>query len=127
MLRPRVQVRERRRPRRLEAERLVDRRGELRRQCGLQADERHTRDTALAPDIDAVRRMRIDDHAVTTMSVADRRDAVTVRAATGNETRRTYPRPHRRGGDVEFAVAFERAPKLRQRIRITRSDVEHEA
>ena len=117
MLRPRLEALERRRPRRLAAERLADRRGELRRQRGLDADERDRGVAVLEPDLEPVRRVRVDDDAVAPLDVADRRDAVGVGAAPGHESGRPHRGPRVGAAEVEAAVALELRPQRAQRRR----------
>ena len=110
------------------AERLADRCGELRgsavsTQISGTAGSRRSQ-----ADLDAVRRVRIDDHAVTRRDVADRREPVGVRAASGHEARGLHVVPVRRAGEVEAAFGAPSCDHSSRSVRRVASDrVEDEA
>ncbi len=117
LLRPLLEVREGRRTLGLAAERLLDRRAEFGGQRRLDAHERHARVAPLEPDLEPVGGVRIDDDLVPAMQAADRRDAVGVRADARDETGGRHPRPVRRAGELEAALALDATPTGRARSR----------
>src|SRR5687767_14811390 len=85
------------------AERLAQRVAELRRQRGLQADERHAGLAILEADFNPVRGVGVDHLPVLLEHAADGGKAVVVGALARDEARLRYPRPVRRVREVELA------------------------
>src|SRR5690606_32157498 len=90
--------------RRLDADRLADRLGELRRLRRLQADHRHAGLAPVARDMQPVGRVRIDDDAVALVHRANRRQTIGVRAAPGSEAVRGQACGFGTARDVELPV-----------------------
>src|SRR6476659_7262027 len=80
-----------------------------------------------APDAETVRGVRVDDDAVARVGVADRRDAVGMRAAAGYETRSDDVLPLLGAGEIEVAAALQPIPQRVQCLRTAVDHVEYEA